>query len=790
MKLSYLLFIVFLSVLFNVESQDLRRFKNYTVEDGVSSSNIYSIYQDEKGYMWFGTDIGVSKFNGYEFENFLPEKIAFNNPVVKIWKENDITFSDANNKCYSIINNKIIETKTENTNVFLTQKKYNILYNKVIDSFLIEKEVTASFEDRSEGIWIATLDEGIYYIPKHEYIETITSQENVYGVNIINDSITYEYKNIASLSFKQLDAQKLSEEDLFYDKDKLYYKEDLIYTSYGNYLNISDRLKSRSIKKHKEFVYFIDDANNIYKINPVKKTYSLLNNKVSNTSCFGFSLNNELWVSGSTGLYKLKESNYAVSDSIKELAKYNIVAITSSKNHELIIATKNSGVFIKTRDSSFFKKENNKIKRYFVNALDIDDKDNIWLATNSGVYKLDINDSDNELNFNYKNGLLSNQVNDIKTLNNKIYAAHKNGVSIIDVNRFKKNTNSTNVIFPYIRLDNEKYDFPEERIVVSPEYSYLTINYLAINYKLRGAINYKYRIEGIHDDWVLTKNRKVQFTSLPKKGIYSFEVKAQNEDGVWGEMTKLKMEFLLPFYKTWWFISGSLIFIAILIWAITKTLYKRKLEMEKLQTERLAFEAKALQSQMNPHFVFNALNSIQSFITVGDIMNSEIYLAKFSVLLRKTLNYSSKNTIVLSREIENLEAYLELEKLRFGKRLNYNIFIENSVESDLIDIPPMLIQPFVENAIIHGLSPKALGGLIKIYIHLRSENCLVCEITDDGVGRQHKITSGHKSLGTAIVKKRLSLLLMGASDHIIYTDLKDKEGKSRGTKVELIIPIT
>jgi len=789
MKVSCLLLIVFLSVLFRVESQSLLHFKNYTVEDGLSSSNIYSIYQDDKGYMWFGSDIGISKFNGYEFENLLPEAIVFNEPIVKIWKEKVIIFSDTNNKCYTIIENEIVKAKIDNSRAILNHKN-TILHSKIVGDFLKEKKVTASFEDRNKAIWIATLGDGIYYIPRHEYIEIIPSNEEVYNFNIINDSIIYENKKIVSLRSEQLGKSKLFREDLFYDDDKLYYKEDLIYASYGNYLNRSHRLKSRSIKKHKNFVYFIGDNNVIYKVEPAKKTHLLLKDKVLNASCIGFSLNNELWVSGRTGLYKLKGSNYVITDSIKELTNHKVISITSSKKHELVIATKNSGVFIKTRDSSFFKKENNKIKRYYVNALEVDEKDNIWIGTNSGVYKLDVNDLDNELNFNYKNGLLSNQVNDIKALKGKIYVAHNNGVSKIDINRFKKNSHSTSVIFPYLRLDNEKHASPEKRIVVSSDYSYLTINYLAINYKLREAINYKYRIQGIHDDWVLTKNRKVQFTSLPKKGIYTFEVKAQNEDGVWGGITKLEMEFLLPFYKSWWFISCVLVLIAILIWAMTKALYKRKLKMEKLQTERLAFEAKALQSQMNPHFVFNALNSIQSFITIGDTMNSEIYLAKFSVLLRKTLNYSNQKTIVLSKEIENLEAYLELEKLRFGERLNYSIFIENSVESGLIDIPPMLIQPFVENAIIHGLSPKSMGGLIKIYIYLRTENCLVCEITDDGVGRQYKVTSGHKSLGISIVKKRLSLLLKAESDYITYTDLKDKEGKAIGTKVELIIPIT
>lgn len=374
-------------------------------------------------------------------------------------------------------------------------------------------------------------------------------------------------------------------------------------------------------------------------------------------------------------------------------------------------------------------------------------------------------------------------------LNNDLYVATQRGVSVINLKNKEVEENKLKVIFPYVRLNNEKLVFPKHEIIINPEYKFLTLKYLSLDYIAKGNLLYKYKIEGIHDDWIETKETKIQFTTLPPNGSYVFKVKVKNQYNKWSEPSSINLIFLEPFYKSYWFIITTSILALLVFGLIIRWFYFKKLKTQKLKSELLKLENNALQSQMNPHFVFNALNSIQSFITTGNTLMSEVYLSKFSNLLRKTLNYSRLDEIGLSAEIESLTMYLELEKLRFGDKLSYIINVDDSIETDLIEIPPMLIQPFVENAIVHGLSPKPMGGIININIHLRSENCLVCEIIDDGVGRQHKITPGHKSLGTSIVKKRLSLLSMEGSDYIIYTDLKDEKGNASGTKVELIIPI-
>jgi len=412
-----------------------------------------------------------------------------------------------------------------------------------------------------------------------------------------------------------------------------------------------------------------------------------------------------------------------------------------------------------------------------------------FVATSKGLYQFtNTNYSDYKIITTYS-GLSSNEVYDIEFIDSQLYVAVRNGVSKIDIQKFNKQKEKATVLFPYVRLNNEKHLFPKGKIVVQPEYNFLTLRYLALDYKAKGNQLYRYKIDGIHKDWVVTKDTKIQFTSLPPKGEYVFEVQVQEAGGNWSESSKIGLNFLQVFYKSWWFISLCLLIGIGIISVLIRWFYQRKIKQEQLQSSLLQLENKALQSQMNPHFVFNALNSIQSFITRGDTLNSEVYLAKFSNLLRKTLNHSRENSIELSKELEGLEMYLELEKMRFGEKLTYEISLDESVEEDFIKVPPMLLQPFVENAIVHGIAPKVNGGKIDIVLKMISDNELYCVVIDNGVGRKEKSITLHKSLGTDIVNKRLRIINNINQNPITYTDLKDKNNFPVGTKVEFIIPI-
>lgn len=228
---------------------------------------------------------------------------------------------------------------------------------------------------------------------------------------------------------------------------------------------------------------------------------------------------------------------------------------------------------------------------------------------------------------------------------------------------------------------------------------------------------------------------------------------------------------------------------------------KKRQETELLRLQATRLQLKALRAQMNPHFMYNALNSIQNFITSKEIAPAAKYLAKFAQLMRRSLDYSDMEIISLEKEIEFLEEYLYInEKLRFEDRLRYEIIVDEEIEEDILGVPTMIIQPYVENAIEHGLRGKK-NGLIKVLFFLFDDDTILCQVEDNGVGRkiarerqlQDPQGTNHRSRGTSITEKRLEVLHRSTNErdrYIEIIDLVDEETQeAKGTRVEIKIPV-
>jgi LytS/YehU family sensor histidine kinase len=229
--------------------------------------------------------------------------------------------------------------------------------------------------------------------------------------------------------------------------------------------------------------------------------------------------------------------------------------------------------------------------------------------------------------------------------------------------------------------------------------------------------------------------------------------------------------------------------IAFLIY--NRTQLKKRLTLEK---ELAIYEQKALHLQMNPHFIFNCLGSISSFIVKNSTHAAIKYLAKFSKLMRLTLEYSKESLIPIHKEIESLQNYLELEQLRFNDAFQFEINKSNEIEDD-VAIPPLLLQPFIENAIIHGMNPKVKTGLIVLDFYIETES-LVCVVTDNGIGinkskeiKEKKVTM-HKSMALDITKKRLEMMKSATSkeESVTIEEIVENE-EVKGTKVLLVLPL-
>jgi len=213
------------------------------------------------------------------------------------------------------------------------------------------------------------------------------------------------------------------------------------------------------------------------------------------------------------------------------------------------------------------------------------------------------------------------------------------------------------------------------------------------------------------------------------------------------------------------------------------------------QQKASELEMQALRAQMNPHFIFNSLNAINMFILENNKLQASEYLSKFSRLVRLILQNSREAFIPLERELEALQLYLELESLRFEQKFEYSISVSEEVDTNVLKVPPLIIQPFAENAIWHGLMHKKEKGHLTIELYLEGEK-LCCKITDDGIGRKRaaelksKNASMTKSMGMRITASRIAMLQQKKQNEVSITinDLVLSDGHPGGTEVLIIIP--
>jgi LytS/YehU family sensor histidine kinase len=305
---------------------------------------------------------------------------------------------------------------------------------------------------------------------------------------------------------------------------------------------------------------------------------------------------------------------------------------------------------------------------------------------------------------------------------------------------------------------------------------------------------FAYRLWGYEADWVVLKNgHSASYTQVPP-GDYVLEIKTGHAGHWYNTIKRLPIYIAPPFWETWWFrVLGTL-----LLTGLAALLYRARVRQirreERLQSEfnqRIArTEMAALRAQMNPHFVFNCLSSINRFILVNKPDEASVYLTKFSRLIRLILDNSRTETVPLNKELEALKLYIEMEQMRFFDRFEYEINIDPALQTEHLEVPPLLIQPFVENAIWHGLMHQKTAGKLQIKVYPEGKR-LCIEVEDNGVGRQKAMelktrsATVHKSLGMKVTAERLEVInqLYGTSAAVETVDLVDAAGQALGTRV-------
>jgi two-component sensor histidine kinase len=330
--------------------------------------------------------------------------------------------------------------------------------------------------------------------------------------------------------------------------------------------------------------------------------------------------------------------------------------------------------------------------------------------------------------------------------------------------------------------------------------NYITFFFTGISLRYPDRINYEYMLEGLDEEWKNpTYNDFATYSNLAYQS-YRFALRSRIGNGRWSDPVYYEFRILPPFWLTWWFICLEvvlticiLLFIALSRSRVMKA--RKDREIFELRSRMLALEQQSLNSSMNRHFIFNALNSIQYYINRQDKLAANRYLSDFAKLIRKNLDSSEDNLTTLEDEVERLELYLKLEHMRFREKFEYRITISPDLDQKKIKVPAMLIQPFLENSIWHGLLPKEGQGKIEVTVQ-RESGQLVFTVSDNGIGIENSLsqkpsTDGHISKGMEITQGRLELLkkMTGLNIHIIGPQqVNSDSGEAIGTVVKILFP--
>lgn len=329
--------------------------------------------------------------------------------------------------------------------------------------------------------------------------------------------------------------------------------------------------------------------------------------------------------------------------------------------------------------------------------------------------------------------------------------------------------------------------------------NYISLTLSCLEFEQPEKIEYRYKLDGVNSDWVYVDylNRTVSYTNL-SPGSYTFHASVKNEDGSWdNNSVSLPLIIIPAWWQTSWFKIGTIMaaFILALMFIRWRIGLARKQEQQKakIKWELLQLEAKALRAQMNPHFIFNCMNSIKSLIQQKNEDKAVNYLTTFSKLLRTVFQNSDKREVSLYDEIETCRLYMQLESMRFGNKFTYALIVDEAIDMKSVKVPALIIQPFIENAIWHGIMPKEAGGILNVSV-AKKENDICCIIDDDGIGRelskQNKFKDGssaHQSKGMHLTQSRLDLdnLLNERNASVEIMDKTDAAGKATGTTVTL-----
>jgi hypothetical protein len=817
----------------NVDSEQIDLF--YCDETTISKNSILNGLENQVRNINFTSDgMFLGTWGGgickLDTTNNIWDSYKFESPILKSHTKNNILFGKVNKQkklIYSIYGkglqqytppNNLLTTISSNylNHYFLDSKNqewyvfnHNELFvrsqkDTIFKLFNTPKEITAYFRDPDEKL----IYTGVYNKPQLEVIDEKTHTSKIIKYIPVHDNGSNWIYDIYKDSKGNLIIHE--NRDLYIlNNDKL-----------SLYFDIDKLVDGKKFSKNSIISSYVDSNNEIWlgykesgilRINSKTNKHILYNEKngISHSgwiSTFFEDKQKRIWFGTEKTLSfydKTENRFYNISDSLRTFEYINtivqdskeIIWVGEGKNLLKIKMLSNNNYNLQTIISPENIGRNIVIHR-------IDSLNNLWGSSTKGIFYY--NTKEDKFRFwGSVDGFRNIQNIDICDNDTMIVATY-NGLFKGNINNLFQSKMKGKLNFTFLKLFNKDFNYNNKSLSKLSEINLkYKQNFITIGFSLKQIIDpeelyFEYKLEGLQDEWIPLGNRNfVELTHL-NPGKYKLQIKqvSVGNDPVLSK--KLSIIIQTPFWKTLWF---NLLLVGLIGFLLFTHLNRRKKKMQFEFDKEVAFQKKlanvemmALKSQMNPHFVFNCLNTIKLFVLENKTEKASRYISDFAKLLRIALNDSRVDLTLLSNELESVRLYIELEKMRFEQRFDYVISYPENINLSLYKVPPMLLQPFVENAIQHGILPSQKTGKLTIDVK-KFEGYLVYTILDNGIGRKASQKNmidniPNPSLGINITNDRLKLIktIYGMEASIKIYDM-ELNGVAQGTKVVVKIPI-
>jgi ligand-binding sensor domain-containing protein len=687
--------------------------------------------------------------------------------------------------------------------------------------------ISGMLEDREGGLWFCTLENGIYYLPPG----FISAFDQRTGLS------TAKIARIGQLKNKVLIQQSdFSLATLKRDKNGDWERPLRNGPLFG-FVNTPDNLVyyagHESVFREKEFIRIgcrklLFDGERVWAnaIYALQTDYSYLavdsQGKIIKDGlplpgpyilCIRALSGGGRLVGSLTGLYIYEQKKYRKLRLNESADKEKITDIQELDSDHWLIGTGGSGILVLDKKELRVVRhitEAEGLKHMICNVVRSDTDGVVWVGTNMGLYRIGhiLQPSKTSIQWaSVQDGLSSNEINDICIIGQDLWLGTVKGINIFPRNRQLSFDDSIPVLIQKLTVNNKPLNTGTAWQLKYNENN-ISISFIGLNYRYAAALQYRYRLRSAKGNgtWSYTKDPVVNYNSLPP-GTYTFEYGALAPNQL-GKMYAGTYTFTIspPFWLTWWFI---LLAIVLGISCISLFLHYRLRSIRKqvkLKTDLGIYRDKALRDQMSPHFIYNALNTVQNYILKHDTAFSVSFLSKFSKLMRLIFNNTVQEVVTVEKDLEALQLYTEMESMRFPGKLNFHLPEQLPEHLKQALIPPLLLQPFVENAVLHGLLPRNVAGNVWLSIEQTGRRILV-SIRDDGIGRAAAAKIKNRKMvflkretgeynsrehsGTTITIARIAQTWEKLPDqsHFKITDLTTPDGNPAGTLIQFYLPL-